>query len=271
MRAVFEYIGLNCVGRDSAGGRLMSMSSVSTPMRLVTLLLPALDEAGAISSLIDEIPFADLERAGWRCEVLLVDGGSKDSTVEIAEKYGCEIIHQGLEKGKGAGMRLAFEHFTQTDANALVMIDADGTYAPKDIVAMIQALDENDVVVGSRLQGEIEDGAMTRVNYLGNFMLSWFATILYGEFASDLCSGAWAFRRDSIKEMNLNSVHFEIEAEMFASCALADFSIGFVPITYRCRIGEQKLGSIRDGVSILRKLLIRRVFPIAENNSQDSQ
>ena len=247
----------------------MSVSTVTIPMRRVTLLLPALDEAGAIPSLLADIPFAQLEKCGWLCDVLLVDGGSKDSTVEVAEKHGCEIIHQGLEKGKGAGMRLAFEHFSQTGSDALVMIDADGTYAPKDIIAMLDALEENDVVVGSRLQGDIEDGAMTRLNYLGNFLLSWFATILYGEFASDLCSGAWAFRRDTIEQMPLNSVHFEIEAEMFASCALADFSIGFVPITYRCRIGEQKLGSIRDGVSILRKLLIRRVFPIADKFSQD--
>ena len=51
-------------------------------------------------------------------------------------------------------------------------------------------------------------------------------------------------KRNAIEEMRLNSVRFEIEAEMFANCAIADFEIGFVPIVYRRRIGEPKLGSV---------------------------
>ena len=230
--------------------------------RTVTLLLPALDEAEALPKLISEIPKIELNKIGWECKVLLVDGGSTDSTINVAKEYGCEVIQQGLEKGKGAGMRVAFNHFLETDSSALVMIDADGTYSPKDIMSMLDKLDMYDVVIGSRLKGNIEDGAMTRFNFLGNHMLSWIATILYGRYTSDLCSGAWAFKKTAIEKMNLNSVHFEIEAEMFANCAIANLKIGFVPINYRRRIGVPKLGSVRDGASIFRKLLVRRVLPV---------
>ncbi len=230
-----------------------------------TLLLPALDEEDALPDLFAEIPFEELESKGWFCNVLLVDGGSKDSTREIAKNLGCEVIEQGPEKGKGAGMRIAFEHFIKTDSNALVMIDADGTYSPNDICKLLDNLEGNDVVIGSRLKGKIENGAMTRFNFIGNHVLSWFATILYGKYTSDLCSGAWAFKRNAIEVMRLNSVRFEIEAEMFANCAIADLDVGFVPIIYRRRIGEPKLGSVRDGASIFRKLIIRRVLPVSIN------
>ncbi|MDP7001554.1 MAG: glycosyltransferase family 2 protein [Candidatus Poseidoniaceae archaeon] len=254
---------MNCVKQDNVGDRMMSNAEIGESMRSVTLLLPALDEEGALPQLLAEIPINRMNAYGWDCHILLVDGGSKDATVQIATDYGCEIIHQGDKKGKGLGMRVAFEHFIDSQSQALVMIDADGTYDPKDIPSMLAALEDNDIVVGSRLQGEIDIGAMTRINYLGNCFLSWFASVLYGEFSSDLCSGAWAFRRSAIERMDLNSVHFEIEAEMFATCAMANFAIGFVPISYRCRTGLQKLGSFRDGISILRKLIVRRVFRIA--------
>ena len=229
--------------------------------RTVTLLLPALDEAEALPKLISEIPKIELNKIGWKCKVLLVDGGSTDSTIKIAKEYGCKVIKQGLEKGKGAGMRIAFDYFLKTDSSALVMIDADGTYSPEDMMVMLNELNKHDVVIGSRLKGDIEDGAMTRFNFLGNHMLSWTASILYGKYTSDLCSGAWAFKKTAIEKMNLNSVHFEIEAEMFANCAIANLKIGFVPINYRRRTGEPKLGSIRDGASIFRKLFVRRVLP----------
>ncbi|MEE2812515.1 MAG: hypothetical protein VX627_05775, partial [Candidatus Thermoplasmatota archaeon] len=77
----------------------------------------------------------------------------------------------------------------------------------------------------------------------------------------DICTGYWAFKREAIKKMQLNSKSFEIEAEMFTSCANEGLRMGEVPISYAARIGESKLGSVGDGVKILRKLLVRRFFP----------
>ena len=62
--------------------------------------------------------------------------------------------------------------------------------------------------------------------------------------------------------MNLNSMDFEIEAEMYAQCAITGIPLANVPISYSARVGEAKLGSLRDGSSILRKLLVRKLFPL---------
>jgi len=103
-------------------------------------------------------------------------------------------------------------------------------------------------------------GAMGRVNYLGNHILTWSAVALYRRFISDLCTGFWVFRREAIDAMRLNSISFEIEAEMYAACCHNKMRIGEVPIRYHNRIGTAKLGSIHDGVRIFRKLFVRRFF-----------
>lgn len=237
-------------------------------MRGLTILLPTLDEEGALPGVLAQIPYSKLQEDGWNAKILVVDGGSKDDTVNIAMAADVEIIHQTRQFGKGAGIRLAFREFLKSDSEALVMIDADGTYSPLDIPRLLAKLSHYDIVMGSRLKGIIEKGAMNRLNYIGNHILTWLAVVLYGEAITDLCTGSWAFNKEAIERMNLNSIRFEIEAEMFANCANRGLKIGQVPIRYANRIGEVKLGSVRDGVSIFRKLIVRKFFPYPIENQQ---
>ena len=125
---------------------------------------------------------------------------------------------------------------------------------------MLKALEKADVAVGDRLKGAMDPDAMTRVNYFGNHLLTWSAVALYGVPMPDLCTGYWAFNRRSIQALKLNSMRFEIEAEMYTSCVLEHLEIAQIPIRYSKRLGEAKLGSVKDGWNILRKLLVRRIF-----------
>jgi dolichol-phosphate mannosyltransferase len=224
-------------------------------------MLPTLNEEEALESVIARIPVSALKKMNWKPRIVVVDGGSEDSTIEIANNLGCESIVQ-WGKGKGAGMRQAFEHFLTTDDQALVMLDADGTYSPEEMIDLLINLSNENVVIGDRLHGKMGVDAMTPLNWAGNHMLTWLAVALHGKTVNDLCSGYWAFSRFAIENLKLNSMRFEIEAEMYTSCALQGITISHVPISYSKRIGEAKLGSIKDGGSIARKLIIRRIFPI---------
>jgi dolichol-phosphate mannosyltransferase len=126
---------------------------------------------------------------------------------------------------------------------------------------LLKGLDHADVVIGDRLNGRISPDAMTRFNFVGNHLLTWFATALYGVTTNDVCSGYWAISREALNRLVLNSVSFEIEAEMFASMIHQGLSFRYKPISYSARIGEAKLGSTADGWKILRKLITRRIFP----------
>jgi hypothetical protein len=163
-------------------------------------------------------------------------------------------------KGKGAAMRLGFTKFLQSGYDALVMLDSDGTYDAKEIPHFLDKLTKNDVVVGDRLNGNIDPNAMTRLNYFGNHILTWLATGMYGITINDLCSGYWGFTKNAISRMKLNSMKFEIEAEMYTSCVKEGLMIKNIPIRYSARLGHAKLGSISDGWRIFRKLIVRRIF-----------
>ncbi|MBT61013.1 MAG: hypothetical protein CMA63_05630 [Euryarchaeota archaeon] len=228
-------------------------------MKQVMILLPTLDEAEGLAKVLPRIPHEHLARKGWEATILIVDGGSQDSTEEVSKQFNCTFINQ-QGRGKGAAMRLGFLHFLKSECEALVMLDSDGTYHPEEMVRMLSKLKHADVVVGDRLRGDIDPDAMTRTNYFGNHLLTWIAVMLYGTPINDLCSGYWVFSKFAISRLKLNSIRFEIEAEMYTSCALEELEMVHVPIRYSKRLGEAKLGSVKDGWNIFRKLLIRRIF-----------
>ena len=231
-------------------------------MRNLTILLPTRNEVQGLAVVVEMIPTTELKKMGWNHRLVLVDGYSTDGTVKVARDLGMTVYDQRGGIGKGMGLRQAFKHYIESGDEALVMLDPDGTYDPRDIPHLLRRMDagECDVVIGSRLRGEIDDGAMGRVNYLGNHILTWAAVALYRNFISDLCTGFWAFKREAINAMHLNSISFEIEAEMYAVCCHNKMRIREVPIRYHNRLGTAKLGSIHDGVRIMRKLLVRRFF-----------
>jgi dolichol-phosphate mannosyltransferase len=165
------------------------------------------------------------------------------------------------DTGKGSAIRHGFREAVQLEADAVIMLDADGTYAPEEMTVLLEGLNTHSVVIGDRLNGRIAPQAMTRLNFIGNHLLTWFATALFSATTSDVCSGYWAFRRETIHTLQLNSQSFEIEAEMFADMVHQGVPFGFVPISYGPRIGEAKLGSTADGWRILRKLITRRFLP----------
>ncbi|MGY8728030.1 MAG: glycosyltransferase family 2 protein [Candidatus Poseidoniales archaeon] len=228
-------------------------------MKRVMILLPTLDEAEGLAMILPRIPVEQLSKKGWDVETLIIDGGSQDNSGKIAHSFGCNfMLQQG--KGKGAAMRLGFLQFLKSECDALVMFDPDGTYHPEEILKLLTKLEYADVVVGDRLRGAMDPDAMTRTNYFGNHVLTWVAVALYGVPLHDLCSGYWAFSRQTISALKLNSMRFEIEAEMYTSCTVENLNIAHVPIRYSKRLGEAKLGSVKDGWNIFRKLLVRRIF-----------
>ena len=231
----------------------------ATSMKRVMVLLPTLDEVEGIAEVVPRIPADQLSDLGWQIEALVIDGGSDDGTIEVAASLGCSTVRQH-GKGKGAAMRHGFSLFLEGEYDALVMLDADGTYHPEEIPTFLTGLQTADVVIGDRLKGAMDPDAMTRTNYFGNHLLTWCAVALYGVPMHDLCSGYWAFSRRSISLLKLNSMRFEIEAEMYTACTLEQLEMAHVPVRYSRRLGEAKLGSVKDGWNILRKLMVRRIF-----------
>jgi len=225
----------------------------------IAILLPALDEAETIGSVISKIPEQELTDLGYKVDVVVVDGHSKDMTCDIASAMGAKLLKQkGI--GKGNAVQTAFENF---NGRYLFMLDADDTYDPREILKMLPPLEAGtyDVIMGSRLNGSINAGAMSRLNFIGNTALTQTANILFpnGHKVSDICTGLWGFTDEVIHALDLNSPSFDIEAEMYAKCVKSGFNIGEIGICYGKRTNTNKLSALKDGAKIWLRLLIERI------------
>ena len=224
-------------------------------METVAVIIPTLNEERSIGKVIDGVPVADLLKDGIETAVYVIDGRSTDNTREIAAEKGAQIILEA-RLGKGSAIQTAFKSIT---ADYAIMIDGDGTYPIEMATEMARLLKTHDVVIGSRLKGTIEPGAMTKLNVVGNTLLSLLAWGLYGTRISDVCTGFWGYKGEVIRRFELAARGFEIEAEMFAECVRKGLSIAEIPITYRAREDRPKLSSIRDGLRIGLFLCKRRL------------
>ena len=221
----------------------------------ICIILPALNEGPTIGKVIDEIPKQALEREGHQVEVLVVDNNSSDRTRQIAEEKGARVITE-LRRGKGRAMRTAL---ASVKADFVFMLDADYTYPATYIPEMLRFLKQDySVVIGSRLRGQREKGAIRGLNIVGNLILTIMANILYRTRISDLCTGYWGMRGEVIHGLKLQTEGFQFEAELFSEVAKKRYRIAEVPIYYRRRPTEAKLNRIKDGVRIGKTLIAKR-------------
>ena len=221
----------------------------------LSILLPALNEEDGVADVLNRIPRQLLQQKGYAYSVHLLDGGSTDQTRAVAKRMGAEIFVQS-GNGKGAAFR---EFVPKIHEQYVVLLDSDGTYPPEVIPDLVGKLRAGaPVVIGSRLRGSINDGAMSMANRIGNRMLSWLASFLFATPISDVCSGMWGFVSDRLKSLGLTATGFELEADLFAECALKGIPIMEIPIRYDRRIGQPKL-HLHEGVRIALALFKKRL------------
>ena len=218
----------------------------------VRVIIPALNEENTIASVIDEIPKAHLENLGYGVSIAVVDNNSTDRTKLISEGKGVTVISEPV-RGKGRAITTAFKSIS---GDFIFILDADYTYPATYIPQMLRLLESGyDVVLGSRLRGKIEKGAMPRLNLIGNRLLTLVANLLYRTSISDLCTGYWGFRGAVTRNINLDAHGFDLEANLLSQIAKRHYRIAEIPINYRRRPNAPKLHIFRDGFRIIQTLV----------------
>ncbi|CAD5243309.1 glycosyltransferase family 2 protein [Thermococcus camini] len=219
----------------------------------ITVVLPTMNEEEAISIMLPRIKGV-LERMGVPYEIVVVDK-STDRTPEIAKSMGARVI---MQEGKGYGDAY-LTGFRNARGRFIVMMDPDGSYDPGDIPKLLEPLfsGEADFVMGTRLKGEMDDGAMPWLHRrIGNPLLTWILNFLFKAGISDAHCGMRAIRKDALEKLPLQCKGMEFASEMVIEAARRGLRTVEVPIRYHPRIGESKLSSFRDGWRHLRLMLL---------------
>lgn len=219
----------------------------------VSVVLPCLNEVGSVGDVVREARAA-IADAGATGEVIVADNGSTDGSREEAATAGARVV--GVSK-RGYGAAL-LGGFNEAQGDVILMADADGSYDLSALGPMLARIGSGDeLVMGSRLKGHIEPGAMPASHrYLGTPLLTWLLNLLYGIGVSDTQCGIRAVRRDALERLHLRMPGMELASEMIVNASRARLRIGEVPVTYRARKGESKLDTMRDGWRHLRFLLM---------------
>jgi len=215
------------------------------------VIIAALNEEEGIGLTISE-----LKKTLKHPRILVVDGRSTDRTVEIAKNMGAHVVYQdGL--GKGNALAKAIKNSDLT-VDYVVITDADYTYPAEHVPGMIRILEKNPdvgMVCGNRFNSNLHLSEMHNILYFGNRVIAFFHNLLNGVSLTDPLTGLRVVRAEILRGWKVKSRGFDVEVELNHRVEREGFCIVEVPIEYRERLGEKKLG-VRHGVEILRRIML---------------
>lgn len=222
--------------------------------KLISIIIPAYNEEESIGWVIEKIhqTFAPLD---YKYEVLVIDDRSTDKTIDRAAEQGAKIIKRKTNGGSGASRRTGI---LNTKGEIIAMLDGDGSYDPADLPALIEMINEYDMVNGVR---EREMGTLKYLRGPAKFFIRKLAEFLSGHKIPDLNTGMKVFRRDiMLRYLWVIPDGFSCVTSMTLAFLVNGYSVGFCPIRYYKRIGKSKFHPIKDTARYLQTVLRMIVY-----------
>lgn len=230
------------------------------------MVIPTYNEAQNITPLLKQLYDLDgLDRMGWQLDVLVMDDTSPDGTGEIVESLAQTtypdrlFLVRGKKQGLGKALQKSFDAALQYDHDVVLTMDADFSHDPKDIPALLKAIDEGaDVAVGSRyidgglIPGNWPLGLIVRTRVAG-FVARWLGGI-NGDL-HELTTNFRAMRRHVLENMDYNKVRangYGIQIFLANAFTSKNYTVTEVPITFRSRANGNSKSQMKDIVEFFR-------------------
>jgi hypothetical protein len=222
--------------------------------------IPAYNESVGIGSTVLAVQaFAD--------EVVVIDDGSADNTVELVAESEATLLEHETNMGKGQALRTFFEYARESEHEAFVVLDGDGQHYPDDIPAVVEPIESGDadLVVGSRyLEGSADDETPFH-RRVGQQVLDYLTFGTSGTKLTDTQSGFRAFSREAIETLSIRTNGMGVESEMIAAAQDSTLTITERPIDVRYEgVDGQTLNPVQHGVGVAAFLVgsIRKRQPL---------
>lgn len=218
----------------------------------VSVIIPCFNEEGNIESCIKRVP-----KLGKKTEIIVVDDGSKDTTVEIVKKLkkkysNLRLISYKPNKGKGHAVRVGLD---AGRGEILAILDADMAVPPEELNKFIKPLKEGKAQFanGTRFIYKMEDGAMGKINYIGNKIMGLMFTLALGQKITDsLCGTKVIFRKD-YKKIGIHKEDPWGDFSLLFGAARLGLKIDEVGVHYKKRVaGKSKMKVLEHGIKLMK-------------------
>lgn len=221
---------------------------------LIDVIIPAYNEESSIGLVLADIP------GEWVREVIVCNNASTDRTAEVAREGGATVVDQprpGYGSACLAGMAHILAKAPEDQPDIVVFLDGDYSDHPEELPLLVVPIMEEgmDLVIGSRSQGEMENGAMQPQQIFGNWLATNLIRLFYNYHFTDL--GPFrAIRWRKLLDLEMQDPDFGWTVEMQVKAAKQKLKCTEIPVTYRRRVGVSKVsGTIRGTILAGHKIL----------------
>lgn len=217
----------------------------------ISVIIPAVDEERSIGKVIAVIP-------AWVDEIIVVDNGSSDNTAEVARLAGAKVFHQP-RRGYGRACLLGIANLDNPDI--VVFLDGDYSDHPEEMPGLVDPVinDTADLVIGSRVLGQAQKGALSPQARFGNWLACKLIRLFWKVKYTDL--GPFrAIRFSTLNELNMKDSNYGWTVEMQIKAAQRGMPTIEVPVSYRRRIGKSKVSGTVKGVIFAGTKILTLIF-----------
>lgn len=216
----------------------------------VSVIIPVFNEEVGIKRLLDKM--IDL-RFHELYEILVINDGSSDHSLEVLKKYPVKVYSHSVNKGYGAALKTGIR---KANGEKIVILDSDGQHDPAQIPRIADLLDDHELVIGTR----DKDSFQVRTRQVGKRMIRWVGEYLVEQKLPDYNSGYRGFQKDLIKSMlHIMPNGFSFSTTSTLAFLKEGYSIGTIPIKVDERVGRSSnVKFFKDGAKTI--MLILRII-----------
>ncbi len=226
------------------------------------VIIPAFNEELSICKVINDIPLKLVD------EIVVVNNNSTDKTPEVASNCGATVLTES-QKGYGAACLAGIEYCIEQKHELIVFLDGDYSDHPGEMSFLLDPIlkDEMDFVLGSRVIGEREKGALPIQSRIGSIIAGFLMNLFWKVKYTDL--GPFrAIRMDKLLQLNMQDKWFGWTVEMQIKAAMEKLRIKEVPVSYRKRIGKSKVTGTIRGTVMASVIILSTIFKYAFKNEK---
>jgi len=218
------------------------------------VIIPAYNEEKSIGKVIADIP------KNFVSEIIVVNNNSTDETENISRNAGATVLFEGT-KGYGAACLKGIDYLKNKERNTVVFLDGDYSDYPEELSELVKPIYEEDydLVLGSRVMGEREKGALPVQSRIGSMIAGLLIQFFWKVKYTDL--GPFrAIKFDKLIELDMQDKWFGWTVEMQIKAAKKKYKIIEIPVKYRNRIGKSKVTGTIQGTIMASVIILKTIF-----------